>query len=256
MNPNSLQEELGVYLKEFLVILARVSRRTSGEHKHRSLWYFRPIARDLLLHAASRDLTPDAFHRFFKQTTEVFGIPTLAQRVGYLGKDLVSNFHLHVSYHEMVLMKHLRLFTVDGEGYRAAWLSEIKSDLESMDGAIHHTLLPYVSMAATENAPEWAETIELSLVTLLKYYICCLYVALFEESCVPERFGSSSAKKVALDMFYLVSQVEEYNRQVKGLAKITLQGSAWLCVRSLVYVVMSFPDDHEKLLLFDGIYPL
>jgi hypothetical protein len=252
VNPNSLQEELGVYLKRFLAILAHVSGGRSVGNEHGSLWYFRPIARDLLLHAASRDLAPDAFNRFFQQTTEVLGIPTLSQRARYLGSDLINNFHLHISYNEMVLTKHLRLFTIDSEGYRATWLSEIKSDMESTDGAIHHTLLPYVSMAMTENASLWAETIELSLVTLLKYYVCFLYIALFEASCVSEGFASWSAKKAALDMFYLVSQVEEYNRRIEGSAKITLQGSAWLCVRALVYVVMAFPNDHKSLTLFDG----
>jgi hypothetical protein len=254
-NPNSLQEELGVDLKRFLMILAHVSRGRSGEHEHRSLWYFRPIARDLLLHAASRDLTPDAFNRFFQQTIEVLGMPTLAQRDGHIDSDLVKNFHLHISYHEMVLIKHLRLFTVDSEGYRAAWLSEIRSELELMDGAIHHTLLPYVSMATTENASQWAETIELSFVTLLKYYMCFLYIALGEASCISEGFASWSAEKVALDMFYLVSQVAEYKVRVEGSAKFTLQGSAWSCVRALVYVVMAFPKEHKNLRILDGIIP-
>ena len=256
VNPNSLQEELGFYLKTFLSILANVSRKSSRENEHRNLRYFRSIARDLLLHAAARDLLPDAFNRFFHQTTELLGTPTLAQRAGYLGSDLVNRFHLHVSYQEMVLMKQIRLFAIDCEGYRSTWLLEMKSDIESMDSAIHHTVLPYVSMATTENASAWAETIELSLVTLIKYYICSFFITLFESSCIPEGLATWSAKKVSLDLFYLVSQVAEYNRRIEGSANITLQGSAWLCVRALVYVAMTFVNDHKKLQLFDGIFLL
>lgn len=111
-------------------------------------------------------------------------------------------------------------------------------------------------MATTEYAPQRAETIELSFVTLLKYYMCFLYIALGEATCISEGFASWSAEKVALDMFYLVSQVVEYNIRVEGLAQITLQGSYWVCVRALVYVAMALPNDHKSLQIFHGIIPL
>jgi hypothetical protein len=254
VNPNASPKELGIHLKGFLSIISHVSRiRSTSRVQINALWEFRTVARDLLLHAAARDLTPECFNCFFNQSTETMGIPTLAQRAAYLGDDWVRHLYLNISYHEMVVIKGMRPFAFDSESYRPPWLAEMKNDIASMDRGMHFTLLPYVSMAITEIQPASTETIELALVTLLKYYNCSMYITIFETSSFPEGLATLAAKKVALDILHIASQVGEYNRRIGGLPEYKLQGSAWLCVRALALVAMTFPASSHDLCVCDSI---
>ena len=252
VNPRAPPEELSIHLKGFLAIIAHVSRTSPRREDHSSLPRFRTVARDLLLHAAARDLTPDGFIRFFHQCAEVMGTPTFAQRADYLSKDLIKHLHLNILYHEMILIKGLRPFVIDSENFRPAWLSDMKTDIANMDRAMHYTLLPYVSMAAARLSSTPVETIELSFVTLITFYVCSMYITIFETSSFAEGLATMTAKKVALDMLRLISQVGEYNRQIKGSVGFILQGSAWLCVRGLALVAMTFPSGHPELSVCDS----
>jgi hypothetical protein len=256
VNPNSPPEELGISLKRFITISALVSCNTSEDGVHKDLLHFRAVARDLLLHAAARDLAPDGFNRFFDQSNKLSGTPTFARRSKYLGDDLVKNHYLNISYHEMILIKGLRPFTMDCESYRFTWVSELKSDIDAMNHGIHQILLPHISMATTEITPASAETIELSLVALLKYNVCSVFHTVFETSSFAEGLATWAAKKASLDILYLASQVGEYNRRIEGFVDFKLQGSGWLCARALVLVAMAFPSDHQELIVCDGIKPL
>jgi hypothetical protein len=252
VNPDAQPEELGIHLNGFLAIVAHVSRPNSTREDHSSLWYFRTIARDLLLHAAARDLTPDGFHRFVRRCGEVLGTPSFAQRADYLSKDLVKHLHHHISYHEMTLIKGLRLFGMDSENFRPGWLPDMKTDLVNMDHPMHYTLLPYVSMATAQFSSAQLETIELSFATLIKYHICSIYVTIFETSSFAEGLATLAGKKLALDLLFIISQVGEYNRKMKGSVDFILQGSSWLCVRALPLVAMAFPNGTAEPPLYDS----
>jgi hypothetical protein len=252
VNPHAPPEELGIHLKGFLSIIAHISRTRPKNEAHNGLWYFRTIARDLLLHAAARDLTPDGFISFFHQCAGVLGAPTLAQRSAYLSKDLVNLLYLNISYHEMILIKGLRPFVVDGKNFHPTWLSEIKADIVNMNHGMHYTLLPYLSMARVQFPSKMVETIELSFVTLITYHVCAMYIIIFETSSFAEGLATSEAKKLAYNMLLLISQVGEYNRRIRGSVEYTLRGSSWLCIRALALVAMSFPSGYPKLQVCEG----
>jgi len=127
VDPHAKQNDLVTHLKGFVAAMDYISNKKSRG----SLWYFCTIARDLLLHAAARDLTSNGCLRFYLQCRAILGPPSFEQRSVYLGNDSLECFFFNISYCEMILTKVVptRLWT--DESFRShSWISEIKVDIE------------------------------------------------------------------------------------------------------------------------------
>jgi len=247
VNPNAKQDELVIHLKGFVAAIDYISNKKSRG----GLWYFRTIARDLLLHAAARDLTNDGCLRFYLQCRAILGPPSFEQRSVYLENDSLECFFFNISYHEMILTKALPKLFWNSESFRShGWISEIKVDIENMNAGLHLAVLPYVEMNISTDT---TVAIELSFVTPMTYCICVAYIAIFEASDFVKGLSNSAVRKTVLELLKLVSGVVEYNRRLRGTLDFMLQDTTWLCARSLLLVAITFPESHSELKVCDGL---
>jgi hypothetical protein len=249
VDPTAKQNELVTHLNGFVAAMDYISNKKSRG----SLWYFRTIARDLLLHAAARELTNNGCLRFYLQCRAVLGPPSFEQRSEYLGNDSLDCFFFNISYHEMILTKALPTLLWNDDSFRShGWISEIKVDIENMYAGLHGGVLPYVDV----NTSTDTVAIELSFITLMTHYICVVYIAIFEASDFVEGLSNIGVRQTVLELLKLVSGVVEYNRRLRGTWDFILQDTAWLCARSLLLVAITFPESHSELKVCDGFVTL